>query len=184
MISWMVDFASRLVEKHPNSSDPLSEPAVLLLDEIDLHLHPKWQRDIMGFLSKNFPGTQFIVTAHSPLIAQSAVDANIAVLRSEGDHVVIDNAPDVVRNWRIDQVLTSDLFGVKTARPPQLDALLQKRQEIMTKGTLSATDKVELRRVDDEIGELPVGDTVDDARKISRLLGESRGLLKKYKRGK
>ena len=71
----------------------------------------------MGFLTDRFPNTQFIATAHSPLVAQAAADANLAVLHREGDHVVIDNEVDNIRNWRIDQILTSDLFGLRN-RPP------------------------------------------------------------------
>ena len=115
VIAWIVDLASRMVERYPESLDPLSEPAVVLVDEIDLHLHPKWQRDLIGFLTERFPNAQFVVTAHSPLIVQAADKANIAVLKREGDHVVIENSPDTIRGWRVDQILTSDLFGLETA---------------------------------------------------------------------
>ncbi len=91
LIAWVTDFANRLFERHPNSNDPLSEAAVVLVDEIDLHLHPRWQRTILDYLSERFVNTQFIVTAHSPLVVQSAEGAYIAVLRREVDHVVIDN---------------------------------------------------------------------------------------------
>ena len=83
MIAWIVDFASRMVERYPDSPDPLAEPAVVLVDEIDLHLHPKWQRDLIGFLTERFPNTQFIATAHSPLIVQAAGDANIALAQAQ-----------------------------------------------------------------------------------------------------
>jgi len=112
MLSWVLDLASRMFERYPQSADPLSEPAVVLVDEIDLHLHPRWQRDIVAFLGERFRRTQFIVTAHSPLIVQAAADANLVVLRrapgGEG-HVVIENDPETVKGWRVDQLLTSDL---------------------------------------------------------------------------
>jgi hypothetical protein len=80
LIAWMVDFASRMFDRYPNSPNPLTEPAIVLVDEIDLHLHPKWQRSLIGFLSKRFPNTQFIVTAHSPLVVQAASNANVVLL--------------------------------------------------------------------------------------------------------
>ena len=86
----MVDLAVRMFRRYPNSFDPLSEHAIVLVDEIDLHLYPRWQRTIMSFLSDRFPNTQFIVTAHSPLVVQAAKDANIVLLRREGDRVIID----------------------------------------------------------------------------------------------
>src|SRR5205823_7295222 len=91
LIAWITDLASRLVERYPDSPDLLAEPAVVLVDEIDLHLHPQWQRKLMSFLSERFPSTQFIATAHSPLVVQAAAGANLAVLKREGDHVVIVN---------------------------------------------------------------------------------------------
>jgi predicted ATP-binding protein involved in virulence len=159
VIAWMIDFASRMIERYPDSPDPLAEPAVVLVDEIDLHLHPLWQRQLIGDLTKRFPNTQFIATAHSPLIVQAATSANLAVLRRDGDHVVIDNDVATIRNWRIDQVLTSDLFGLPSARPPELDELLDRRQALLTKARLTAKDKQELAELEKRIGLLPSGET-------------------------
>lgn len=162
LVAWMVDLASRLFDKYPDSSNPLAEPAVVLVDEIDLHLHPKWQRSLMRYLTDLFPNTQFIATAHSPLIVQSAADANIAVLRREGDHVIIDNDAEAIRGWRIDQVLTSDLFGLPSARPPQFDDLIAGRKKILSKGKLTVSDKVKLRSLENRIGSLPTGESAGD----------------------
>jgi predicted ATPase len=159
LIAWMVDLASRLFERYPESPNPLAEPAVVLVDEIDLHLHPKWQRQLIGYLTERFPNTQFIVTAHSPLVVQSATDANIVVLRREGDHVVIDNDVESIRGWRVDQILTSDLFGLDTARPPQLEALLKERTALLSKPRLTPKDKTRLHELEAEIGPLPTGET-------------------------
>ncbi len=180
LVAWMVDFASRMVEAYPASSNPLAEPAVVLVDEIDLHLHPRWQREIMGYLAKRFPNTQFIATAHSPLIVQAAADANIAVLRREGDRVVIDNDVKTVQGWRIDQVLTSDLFGVPSARPPQLDHALQRRKELLTKGKLAKKDKEELAKLEAQIGEFPTGETTAQTVREAELLEQTYRLLKKH----
>jgi AAA domain, putative AbiEii toxin, Type IV TA system len=58
------------------------EPAIVLVDEIDLHLHPKWQRQLIGFLTERFPNTQFIVTAHSPAqpLCIAVADEHLEVL--------------------------------------------------------------------------------------------------------
>jgi predicted ATP-binding protein involved in virulence len=160
-IAWMVDLAVRLFRRYPDSEDPLAEPAIVLVDEIDLHLHPKWQRTIMDFLTERFPNTQFIVTAHSPLVVQAAKDANIVLLRREGDRVVIDNNPEIIENWRIDQVLTS-VFELPTARPADLEPLLARRQELLSKARLSKADKAELSELEAKIGSLPTAETPDD----------------------
>ena len=178
MIAWMVDFASRMVDRYSDGPDPLAEPAVVLVDEIDLHLHPKWQRELIGFLTERFPNTQFIATAHSPLIVQAAADANIALLRREGDHVVIDNDPDTIKNWRVDQILTSDLFGLKTARPPEIEDLLLHRRRLLTKPKLTRADKKKLTEIESKIGALPTGDSFEQA-KTMELIRESIELLKR-----
>ncbi|WP_309887918.1 AAA family ATPase [Archangium sp.] len=159
LIAWMVDLASRLFERYPESPNPLAEPAVVLVDEIDLHLHPKWQRQLIGYLTERFPNTQFIVTAHSPLVVQSATDANIVVLRREGDHVVIDNDVESIRGWRVDQILTSDLFGLETARPPQVEELLKERTALLSKPRLTKKDEARLQELEAAIGPLPTGET-------------------------
>ena len=154
LITWVADLVARMVDRYPNSKDPLSEPAVVLVDEIDLHLHPQWQRNLMSFLTERFPATQFIATAHSPLVAQAASDANLVVLRREKDHVIIDNDPQNIRGWRVDQILTSDLFGLESARPPQLEKLLNERKLILTKPHLKPADKHRLKQLEAEIGEI------------------------------
>lgn len=160
-IAWMVDLAVRLFRRYPNSPDPLAEPAIVLVDEIDLHLHPKWQRTIMNFLTERFPNTQFIVTAHSPLVVQAAKDANIVLLRREGDRVVIDNNPEIVENWRVDQVLTS-VFELPTARPADVEPLLARRQALLSKAKLTKADRAELQELETKIGSLPTAETPDD----------------------
>ena len=181
LITWVADLANRMAERYPDSANPLEEPAVVLVDEIDLHLHPKWQRKLMSFLTERFPNTQFIATAHSPLVAQAAADANLAVLRREGDHVIIDNEVDNIRNWRVDQILTSDLFGLETARPPQVEALLLERKALLTKPKQTAADKRRLTELDAQIGELPMGETTKEIEDRQKMLSLLESLAKERK---
>jgi energy-coupling factor transporter ATP-binding protein EcfA2 len=92
LIAWIVDFTRRLYVLNPRSSNPLAAPAVVCLDEIDLHLHQRWQRNLMKSLSEVFPKMQFICTAHDRTVAQVVPrDANLVLLRRKGDHVEIHN---------------------------------------------------------------------------------------------
>jgi len=159
ILALIVDIASRLVEHYPDSPHPLEEPAIVLIDEVDLHLHPTWQRTLQQQLSERFPNVQFIATAHSPLVVQADPSANIVLLRREGDHVVIERAPEAVKTWRVDQILTSDLFGLPSARPPQLDALIEERDAILGKSELSPADEKRLEELRAKIGELPGGES-------------------------
>lgn len=162
MTAWIVDLSSRLFERYGDLADPLSGAAVCLVDEIDLHLHPRWQRDLIARLTALFPNTQFIATAHSPLVVQAAPDANVVVLRRQGDRVVIDNAPRSVRKWRVDQILTSELFDLPSARAPELDAWIRERDEILARPVLSDDDERRLAELRATIGDLPHGDTPED----------------------
>lgn len=163
MTAWMVDLAIRLFHRYPDLDDPLAGPGVCLIDEIDLHLHPRWQRSLIATVSKIFPNVQFIATAHSPLMVQSATDANIVVLRRGADgRVVIDNDPPNVAKWRVDQILTSELFGLTSARAPELDEAMRERDGILGKPELTDEDEKRLAELSKVIGAVPYGDTPED----------------------
>jgi predicted ATP-dependent endonuclease of OLD family len=161
LIAWMVDFAKGLLDRYPDSENPLAEPAVCLVDEIDLHLHPKFQRNIIKFLTETFPNTQFIVTAHSPLIVVAAEeqpqDTNIILLKREGDQTVVVNDPVDVSKWSVDQILNSDLFGHVPSRSEPLTELRTERDTLLSKQALTATQKARLDELDEKIGFVPVG---------------------------
>lgn len=161
--AWIVDLAWRLVERYPESANPLEEPAVVLIDEIDLHLHPHWQRTIMKQLSDNFTNVQFVATTHSPLMITSMRDVNVAVLRQTeaGDHVVIENDPDVVEGWRFDQILVG-LFGLATARSLRVETLMKAREELLGKTPVTPQDEVRLRKIADELSSLPTAERPED----------------------
>lgn len=158
-IAWLIDFAANMIYFHEGSENPFEEPAILVIDEIDLHMHPSWQREIMENLSKLFPATQFIVTAHSPLIVQAALDANLVLLKRKGDEVRVVNEPNVVNTWRIDQVLVSDLFGLKDSRPPAIEKKMARRERLLKKEKLNAKERNELASLNAQAYELPLGDT-------------------------
>ncbi|HWK02823.1 MAG TPA: AAA family ATPase [Puia sp.] len=182
MVAWMVDLAARMFERYPDSDNPLAEPAIVLVDEIDLHLHPKWQRKIFDYLSDKFPQTQFIVTAHSPLVVQSApIDANIVLLRKEGDHVVIDNELASVQNWRLDQILTSDLFGVDSARGNEAERKLEERKRLLGQKNLTKEEEKRLEELNSFTNKLPTAYNMEDMEAMS-LVREAAEYLKNQKK--
>jgi AAA15 family ATPase/GTPase len=56
---------------NPHLADPLSAEAIVMVDEVDLHLHPSWQQRVMADLLRTFPRTQFILTTHSPFVVEA-----------------------------------------------------------------------------------------------------------------
>ena len=153
---WIGDFAWRLSNRYPNSPNPFCEPAVVLIDEIDLHLHPLWQLMVMQELSELFPATQFIATSHSPIIVQVAEDANLILLEKQDGHINIENYPNVPRNLRVDQILTSLLFGLPSSRDPRTQRLLDKRAELLDKMNRTEEEESLLQDIRRKIIELPV----------------------------
>lgn len=111
-LSWIIDMCKRLFEAYPESDNPLEESAVALIDEIDLHLHPRWQRDIIGYLSKAFPNIQFIASTHSPTVLQSMPDVNLYVLtRRDGKPVVAHSEITDFNGWSVEEILR-DTMGM------------------------------------------------------------------------
>lgn len=157
LIAWMVDFASKLMAFYPDSENPLEEPAILLIDEIDLHLHVSFQRKLVKFLTNTFKNTQFIVTAHSPLVVQASEDANVILLERKGDTVIARQNIRDVKNWRIDQIYASELFEHQNVRSDAVTKLIQKKSSILAKAKLTEKDKSDLEKLDREIGDLPTG---------------------------
>ena len=140
----------------------MTEPGIVLVDQIDLHLHPRWQREIRDFLIEHFPNVQFVATAHSPLMAQTALGSNLAVLKQEGDHVIIENDPVVVQDWRLDQVLTSELFGLPSARPPDVEKLLLERDRLLSKRKRTKNGNLKLAELEDRLAMLPTAEKLED----------------------
>lgn len=106
MLSWVIDLCKRMFEKYPDSDNPLQESAVVLIDEIDLHLHPKWQRDIIAIISNVFRNVQFIVTTHSPLVIQSMNEVNLYVLRRQGEKLIAERSPITnFSGWTVEEIL-------------------------------------------------------------------------------
>jgi hypothetical protein len=139
-------------------------PAVVLIDEVDLHLHPRWQRNLRRHLTSFFPGVQFIATTHSPITAQEALasGAGLAVvtLSKEGSQII--NDPIAVGEWRLDQVVASDLFGFVSARSQVAEDNLEKRRLLVSKAALTVAEKAELERLDKYALALPTASSPSD----------------------
>lgn len=114
MLSWIIDLCKRLFDAYPDMENPLEGEAVVLVDEIDLHLHPQWQRSIIAYLSKAFPNIQFIVTTHSPLVVQSIEDLNLYVMcRKDGKLRVTKPEQSNFNGWTVEEILR-DTMGLES----------------------------------------------------------------------
>lgn len=91
VLALVLDIAKRLAQANPRLEDPLTNAeAVILIDEVDLHLHPQWQRKIVENLERTFPSCQFIATTHSPQIIGETQPDRILLLQSDGKRIVVN----------------------------------------------------------------------------------------------
>jgi HEAT repeat protein/energy-coupling factor transporter ATP-binding protein EcfA2 len=107
-------------------TDPTQAPGLVLIDEIDLHLHPAWQRRVAEDLRRTFPNMQFLATSHSPMVAGSVPGDSLLVLREGEAGMVVTAELPSVKGWRADQILTSDIFGLSTTRDLNTERLFEK----------------------------------------------------------
>jgi len=122
------------VVTHEDGSIALHTPAVILIDEIDAHLHPAWQRDIGPWLTSHFPLAQFIVTTHSPLVCQAATGGRIYVLPAPG----AEESPRRVSAREYERLLASDTdtvlasaaFQVHQPRPTRVVKAMQRHAHL------------------------------------------------------
>ena len=73
------DLARRIAMANPGRENPLQGEGIVLIDEIELHMHPSWQRSVLGILRKTFPNIQFIITTHSPQVLGEADDSYVVL---------------------------------------------------------------------------------------------------------
>jgi ABC-type multidrug transport system ATPase subunit len=131
LLAWVGVLLERLTEIYGGDLSALDQPALLLVDELDAHLHPEWQRKLVPIIRQHFPNLQMIATTHSPLIVSALErDSVIAIGREDGE-ILYRKAGEELLGLRTDQVLTSDLFGLDTTRSvayaekaDELDALI------------------------------------------------------------
>jgi hypothetical protein len=113
------DLVWRLIQAFPNSSSPLQERGVVLIDELDIHLHPSWQRTIAYWLRQQFPNLQFIVATHSPMVAAGAGEDALSLKVSIDGGATSISTPQDLFARSVDEVLQSEAFGVISPFSPQ-----------------------------------------------------------------
>lgn len=126
-LAWLVHLLVHILRAGKWTGDLTAIQGIVLIDEIDLHLHPQWQRVIIRSLKEAFPKLQFVVSSHSPMTVAGldAAGAEVALLEARGEAVTIRTDLPSIRGWRADQILTSVLFDLPTSRDIDTEALLK-----------------------------------------------------------
>lgn len=172
--TWILDFISwwLLYSDSPAASFmPREVRGIAIVDELEQHLHPRWQRTILPQLRKLFPNTQFIVATHSPLIASSCDDATVHRLQ-HGEHTVHDPY-----GWRAEDVY--EMMGVPTSRAAGFEqGVLSKFERLDQKRLAGHINKSELAQLDRLKAQLERLPSDDPSRLMIELHNMARSLKK------
>lgn len=134
LIALISDLARRLAIANPSGS-PLEGDGIILVDEIDLHLHPTWQRMIIPQLIQVFPNCQFIVSTHSPHVLTHIQPENIFLLTQTDENISVAQ-PNESYGKTVDRIL-EDLMGLDTTRPQQVSVDLHHIYELIDSKQIS-----------------------------------------------
>lgn len=108
MMALVGDIARRLAMMNPSLENPLQGEGIVLIDEVDLHLHPKWQRSLVEQFTTTFPNCQFLMTTHSPLVISDAKDVLVYVM-DDGELLEQDNLYGLDANQVLSSVMDTDV---------------------------------------------------------------------------
>ena len=149
MIALAGDLIWRLLQSFPNLDNPTEASGVVLIDELDIHLHPSWQREIAGWLQEVFPNLQFFVATHSPLIAAGAGENSLTLRIDlvEGESQIVE-VPYLELAANVDRTLTSAAFGLKSTYPTDTENKIKRYHQLNRKNkNLAAEEKQEYEQL-------------------------------------
>ena len=137
LLALVGDIARRLAILNPSLDDPLQGEGIVMIDEVDLHLHPKWQHDLIDKLVKTFPKVQFILTTHSPLIVSDRQDILVYSL----DNGELQQMPNVYGEDA--NTLLNDIFDVPARTPEVEETFNAIRRAISNKELNNADEQIQ-----------------------------------------
>lgn len=136
--------------------------AVVLIDELETHLHPRWKLRIMSLLRKAFPKVQLIVTTHDPLCLRGMNDGEVFVLQRNAETKQIEALNDLpsIRGMRAEQILTSEFFGLGST-DPETDARLVRYNRLAVRhDSLNESERIEMDQLKEQLNDsLTMGST-------------------------
>jgi len=143
MAAWIGDLLFRITETFKDYKKPLETRGLLLIDEIDLHLHPRWQRKLLEFIGNKLPNFQVVATTHSPLTAQQANEGELFALKRNSENKV-ELLPFIgsPKSLLLNQLLMTPVFGLISDESYLVQTAKQEYEELKTKDApLNADEK-------------------------------------------
>lgn len=131
LIMLVCDITRRLTIANPSLENKLEGEGIVMIDEIELHLHPQWQRNVLPALQATFPNIQFIVTTHSPQVLNNVDSKNIFLLHNK-DNTITCGQPEATLGRDVNWIL-EEVMGV-SSRPQSFDPVWSKVQHLISQG--------------------------------------------------
>jgi len=161
-IGWVADMLFHLCYGCPSGKKLVDNSGFVMVDEIDLHLHPRWQMKVIPTVARALPRMQFIFTSHSPLVASSLEWMNIITLKhaSRSNQTHVRRLEQSIHGLDADQVLISDFFGLSSTRAKAKSSKLDELTLKARRGDDAAARRLiaELANgMEDEVAEPAVG---------------------------
>ncbi len=159
---WLGDLLHHVCETATPGKTMVQNQGMVMIDEIDLHLHPSWQMEVLPRLSKELPNIQFIVTSHSPLVVGSLQWVNLIVLEpGDAQSTTLLRKEIPVHGLDADQVLITAFFGLGSSRVGDKAARLKELSTRATEGDRQAASQL-LREMSKGTEALPAVTTTDE----------------------
>ena len=152
LITMIGDLARRMAIANPMRGNPFAGEGIVLIDEIDLHLHPKWQRMVVPKLREVFPNCQFLISTHSPHVITHVESGNLYILNQSEEGIKAER-PIESYGKNADRVL-EDLMGLETTRPDEVSLKLRNIFKKIDKGAVIEAAKM-IESLKKQIGEDP-----------------------------
>jgi predicted ATP-binding protein involved in virulence len=153
LMAMVGDLARRIAIANPQRKDPLLGDGIVMIDEIDLHLHPKWQRLVVPRLVEVFPNCQFLISTHSPHVITHVQPENLFLLNMTDDGKLEAVRPSESYGKTVDRIL-EDLMGLETTRPSEVEIELRAIYDQISEGQLD-TARNSIAALEKKIGEDP-----------------------------
>ncbi|MBT8143555.1 MAG: AAA family ATPase [Gammaproteobacteria bacterium] len=148
---WVGDMLYRVYQTFDDYSEPLRTRGLLIVDEIDLHLHPIWQRRLHDFLNTKLPNMQLLVTTHSAVTAQQSGPFEIHYLKRQGKAVGLERFEPDPGSLLISQLLMTEAFGLSTDESKGLEDKRKRYRKLRDADQLSARQERELNKLATDI---------------------------------
>jgi predicted ATP-binding protein involved in virulence len=147
LVQRLISMLSKMYSIHVLNETPietmLETEGLLLIDEAENHLHPKWQKTFLHNILDIFPNLQIILTTHSPFIVSSHPNTRLYVCESKGDYAIIKDETAEYSNKPIDEILISPLFSTTYPFNQEITELLQKRKIAIQNGNKDEENQIE-----------------------------------------